>query len=288
MSEYVYQYHHAPLYLDRYEALLKAGSSYASESEEAKMVMQALSDKFWNIRILAIKNIAPLAKKKKEQTKAELVCLAKSDEKSAVRSAAIEALAKYYTDVADTSGLKTLFNDRTDDSSYDVSSTALDALAKLSADDALALASTMEKSSNAHALSAVADLYAEHGKAKNAEFFPRAYSQSEGFGRYEILMSYGVYLRKADTDIIAAGIPFITDKARTGEPWWLRLAAVNSLTEIAATLEKKSTAGQNDSPEEQHSKLAAKKLLAEVRDAIEYIKKKETNKKLVKIYQGKD
>lgn len=284
VSEYIYQYRHAPLYLDRYEALQKAGSSYASDSEEAKMVFDALNDKSWAIRAMAIKNIAPLAKKKKEQIKPELIRLAKSDEKSAVRSAAIEALVKYYAD----DDLKTLFIEKTNDRSYDVSAVALDALAKLSADDALKLAATMESSTNGHVLSAVADLYGEHGTGKNAEFFPRAYSQSKGFDRYGILVSYGAFLRKADTEVIASGIPFITDKARTGEPWWLRLAAVNTLTEIAATLEKKSESSQNDSPTEQHEKLAAKKLLVEVRDSIEDIKKKETNKRLVKIYQPKD
>jgi aminopeptidase N len=284
MSEYVLQYRHLPLYLDRYEALQKAGSNYISDSEEAKMVTEALNDKFWSIRVLAINNIAPLAKKKKEQTKPELVRLAKSDEKSAVRSAAIEALAKYYVD----EDLKALFTEKTSDRSYEVSSIALNSLAKLSDSDALALAATMEKSTDGHVLSAVADIYAEYGTSNNTEFFPRAWTQCKGFDRYGILVSYGAFLRKADTDIIAAGVPFITDKARTSEPWWLRLAAVNSLTEIAITLEKKSAAGQNDTPTEQHEKLTAKKLLAQVRDSIEDIKKKETNKRLVKIYQAKD
>ncbi|HLG33751.1 MAG TPA: M1 family metallopeptidase, partial [Bacteroidia bacterium] len=288
MTEFIYQYRHAPLYLDRYEALQKAGSNYASDSEEAKMVFDALNDKFWNIRILAIRNIAPLAKKKKEQTKPELIRLAKSDEKSAVRSAAIEALVKYYSDDPEAPGLKTLFTEKTNDLSYDVSATALDALAKLSSDDALKLAFTMENSSNDHVLSAVADLYAEHGTPKNAEFFPRAYSQNKGYGRYQILMSYGAYLRRQEVAQLTGGITFITDKARTAEPWWLRFAAMNSLTKVAATLEKKSTPNQNDTPTEQHDKLAAKKLLTELRDSIEDIKKKETIKRLVKIYHGKD
>ena len=284
MKEFIYQYNHAPLFLDHQEALQKAGGSYPSDSDEAKMVMDALNDKFWNIRVLAIKNIAPLAKKKKEQTKPELIRLAKSDEKSAVRSAAIEALAKYYTD----DDLKALFTDKTSDSSYEVSAAALEALAKISSSDALALASTMEKSNNGHILSAVADLYAEHGIEKNSSFFPEAYSHTKGFGRYGVVMAYGTYLRKADIKVIENGIIFLTDKARTAEPWWLRLAAMNSLTDIKEQLEKKSTAGQNDSPEVQHEKLAAKKLLAQVKDSIDDIKKKETNKRLVKIYQGKD
>ncbi|MBK5285564.1 MAG: M1 family metallopeptidase [Bacteroidia bacterium] len=296
LSELIYQYYHAPLYLDRYEALQKAGSSYASDSEAAKMTMDALKDKYWNIRILAIKNIAPLAKKKKEQSKAELIRLATKDEKSAVRSAAIEALEKYFTD----DDLITFFREKTNDLSYDVSSRALNALAKLSPDEGLKFTSSLENSSNEHILTSVADIYAEHGTAKNAEFFQRAYSESKGFTRYEILMSYGAYLRKADTGILSGGINFITDKARTAEPWWLRLSAMNALTDIAETLEKKSNdlsqsikqlkktkQNEGDLAAAQHEALTTKKLYAELLASIEDIRKKETNKRLVKIYRMK-
>jgi len=118
--------------------------------------------------------------------------------------------------------------------------------------------------------------------------------------RYEILISYGAYLRKADTDVIASRIPFIIDKARTGEPWWLRLSAMNVLMDLSETLEKKSSdlnqslselkkskQNESDFAAAQQKELAIKKLLAGLRISIEDIRSKETNKRLTKIYRMK-
>jgi len=127
-AEFIYQYKNAPLYMDKYEALQKAGGSYDADSQAGTLMEDALTNAFPGIRILAIKNIGPLARHKKEEAKAKLIQLAKSDEKAAVRAEALKALSKYFKD----DDLRTLYREKTNDRSYDVATEALTSLAVLS------------------------------------------------------------------------------------------------------------------------------------------------------------
>jgi HEAT repeat protein len=106
----------------------KAGGSYDADSQAGTLMEDALTNAFPGIRILAIKNIGPLARHKKEVAKAKLIQLARSDEKAPVRAEALKALSKYFKD----DDLKTLYREKTNDRSYDVATEALTSLAVLS------------------------------------------------------------------------------------------------------------------------------------------------------------
>jgi aminopeptidase N len=279
LSEFIYQYYHAPLYLDKYEALQKAGSSYSADFETAKMVEDALVNAFSGIRLLAIKNIGTLAKNKKEEIKAKLIQLAKSDEKAAVRAEAVKALSKYFKD----DDLKTLFREKTKDRSYDVATEALAALTVLSSDEGLRLAAELENDSSSYVLTVVADIYAEYGGRKDNDFFQNIYSRIKPDYRYQLLLSYGAYLRKADLDITSGGINFLSDKARHAEPWLLRLAAMHSLLAIKETLASKSEKPAT-SLEDKRDSEDMKKVLESLTATIADIRKNESNKRLRRIY----
>src|SRR5258706_1316578 len=279
LSEFIYQYYHAPLYLDKYEALQKAGSNYSADSEAAKMVEDALNNKFQGIRILAIKNVASLAQNTKEETKAKLIQLAKSDEKSAVRAEALKALSKYFKD----DDFKTLFREKNKERSYDVANEAAASMPLVSPDGRRTPAAELENDSSSYMLTVVADIYAEYGGNKNNGFFLNAYPKLKSGYRYEFLTSYGAYLRKADTDIISGGINFMSDKARHAEPWFLRLAAMQSLLAIEETLKAKSekTSTHDDAKQDSDE---VKKILDALRATISDIKKNESDKQLKQIY----
>jgi aminopeptidase N len=56
IEEYAFQYKHAPLYLDRYEALTGL-TNKESDSLSTEIIIAALNDKFWNLRIKAIASL---------------------------------------------------------------------------------------------------------------------------------------------------------------------------------------------------------------------------------------
>jgi aminopeptidase N len=278
LAEFIYQYKNAPLYFDKYEALQKVGSSYAADSEAGTLMEDALNNAFPGIRILAIKNIAPLAKHKQEEIKTKLIQLARSDEKSSVRSEAIKALSKYFKD----EDLKTLYREKTNDRSYDVASEALVSLTVLSPDEGLKLSSELENDSSSYILAVVANVYAEYGGRKQNDFFVRTYPKVKPAYRYEFIMQYGAYLRKADLDIVSDGVKFIIDKARNAEPWHLRLVAMQSLTSLEESLKTKSE--KLATSENKQDAEEAKKIADTLHAAIADIKKNERNQQLKKIY----
>ena len=97
-ENYAFQFYHAPLYLDRFEALNKTGTDYEANSASGKMMEDGLNDKYWNIRVQALKNIGTQLKANKERLKPLLVNLAANDSTAAVRAQAIKTLGKYFKD----------------------------------------------------------------------------------------------------------------------------------------------------------------------------------------------
>jgi aminopeptidase N len=278
LAEFIYQYKNAPLYFDKYEALQKVGGSYDADSDAGMLMEDALSNSFPGIRILAIKNIGPLARHKKEVAKSKLVQLARTDEKASVRAEALKALSKYFKD----DDLKLLYREKINDRSYNVATEALVSLTVLSPAEGLQLSSELENDSSSYILDVVANVYAEYGGRKHNDFFVRTYPKIESAYRYEFIMQYGAYLRKADIDIVADGIKFMVDKARNAEPWHLRLSAMQSLTAIEETLKTKSE--KLATSENKQDAEEVKQMLDRLHVAIADIKKNERNKQLRKIY----
>jgi aminopeptidase N len=93
IENYIYQYQKAPKYLDRREAILEL-SKHQSNKEVFKTISQALSDKYYEIRILALENIDLFDKNNKKETISIIENIAKNDPKTLVRAQAIEVLGK--------------------------------------------------------------------------------------------------------------------------------------------------------------------------------------------------
>src|SRR5436309_11749793 len=91
----VCQYAYGPRYLDRFEALNRIATDYDDNSKEAEMMEQALNDKFWNIRLTALKNIGEQLKANKDRLKRKVLEMAAHDDKSQVREQALRTLNRY-------------------------------------------------------------------------------------------------------------------------------------------------------------------------------------------------
>jgi aminopeptidase N len=121
LDNYIFQYKHASLYLDKREAI-----EYASTQTQAKAIEfmnTALKDNYQGIRRYAIRKVNLANDTVKNAVEGQLADLAANDPKSLVRAQAIEVLGKYKKDIYKDLYLKSL-----NDSSYTVAGNALIAL----------------------------------------------------------------------------------------------------------------------------------------------------------------
>lgn len=131
IDNYIHQYKHAGLYLDRREAV-DFVSKKLDDPKAIEFMKLALADKFERIRNLALQRIDVKKTKLMEAVEPMLVTIAQKDPQRITRSIAVDKLAE--TKKAD---YKQLYTSLVNDSSYTLSGSALNALEKI--DNAAAL-----------------------------------------------------------------------------------------------------------------------------------------------------
>lgn len=290
-ADYIYMYEHAPLYLDRYEAL-EGLSKDASSAAAQEIIMKALNDKYWNIRAYAIKNVRELAKgQKKDELRQKLAAMVKSDEKAAVRAAAITALSKHYTD----SSLVEIYKSALTDRSYTVIGEAMNAISAKNPAEAVKIAKSLEKEDNSTVKIAIANLYASKGSDAENEFFLTAAKDMSGFEKYMFVQAYGRYLLTRDEHIVSTGLASLEDVARNSTAWWMRLSGAQAISallskysdmenELKASVEEMKKTNQNGLAEKQAKLEKVSAMKQKISTLLEDIKNKETDKNLTRIY----
>jgi aminopeptidase N len=280
-SQYVYQYYHAPLYLDRYEAVSSIGDGVKSGSEESKMILDAMKDPFWNIRLTAIRNCEDLAKDKETGLKEALLRLL-SDSKSHVRLAAMKVLVNNYYDEQTDSLLVAALKD----SSYLVIQNAFSLLAGKNEGRARAMAPTLEKEESEKLMEELAGYYTRVARPENNDFFRNSVQNKKPGEQERILEHYGNYLSMQNYKMREEGIVFLDSLSRKAQPWYVRLASVNSLTDLHEELGKRISSPSNDkqilTPTDVEQ---MRKEMQAMESQIADIKKMETNKKLLEYYK---
>ena len=93
LSDYIFQLKNAVEYSDRREALLEVAKKQ-DDKDAFNAVAEALSDKSYKIRILALENIDLINKFSKRTTIQKIMEIANNDSKTLVQAAAIETLGK--------------------------------------------------------------------------------------------------------------------------------------------------------------------------------------------------
>jgi aminopeptidase N len=300
-KEWVFMYNNAPLYMDRYEALNHIVKNWDGDSDPSsvKVLEAALKDKNANLRSMALKNVSKLIDNisdvsRKDAMKGFIKNMAITDPKSLVRVQALIALNRNFDDT-------TLYpfykNIAVTDLSYDVDVEALNLLSDKDQKQAFELAKILQKDSSGALITGIASIYAEHGTEEQNPFFLKMYSKVTGFERYTFIASYGKFLLRCDDATIDAGMKLLEDVARHGSPWWIKLSAIQALSNISdkyqerETSEKdklseltKSSASKMDTDKQQAKVDAADAKKKKIEDMITQIKKEETDKNLIPIY----
>lgn len=281
-SEWRALYKMAPLFQDRFEALIALSKDYNEETPEAEIIRSALDDKNWKIRENAVAACEKLCKGTNSAAiQKKLMDIGVYDQKASVREEAISMLDEHFSG----DDLIPYFQNATRDSSFDVVESAFMGLASQEPTVALRLAYDYEKDTHERMTAILASLYSKYGSDAQMAYMNKALTMSTGFSTYSRLQQYTRFLQRCRQELnISAGISRIFETGRNSENWVVRLAAVQSLTEFG-----NYCAEQSKTASKSGDTALASKWEHDRTTTIEFtnaLKQQETNEMLLKIYNS--
>ncbi len=164
LAAYVYQYFNAPLYMDRFEAI-DAALAVQADKEAQRVLVAALKDKYYGLRVKAIKGLDMKNDDVRNATQSILASLAQTDENNLVRAAALTVLANLKVP-----GNMTLFKQALASESYAIQGAALNGITLLDPAQGFTLAKTYEKDNRGALTTALIGIYASNGSAEQWPF----------------------------------------------------------------------------------------------------------------------
>ncbi len=241
-KEFIFQYEHAPLFLDRYETVSKIGSNYSIKTPEANLMIEALNDKFYSIRIAALNNIGELAMNDTGSVKEILKKMISSDSVPAVREKALTGFGKYFSYSAN----KEVIVDALKDSSYKVIARAFKIISEKDKAKANELAAIIEKDSGRALLPRLSELYSNSSEDKTA-FYKRALRLTSYYTRQTVLKDFQKYLENNKSlSILSKGTDILLERAKRPISRYYRSSFLNVLREIESSINKKITKSEEE------------------------------------------
>ena len=240
-DEYVYEYRNGAYYAEQAEALKKLAEIQKDSAVAKPVLAEAINDKFYALRDFAISKIN-ISKTSDDSILAAIEHLAKYDKESAVRSTAINKLAKS----SSPSKYTALFETAVGDSSYEVASAAMKAMEEADSKQAMALAKKMEGDKNADIMNAVADIYAKEGDAAYQDYFENKLKTSTGYGKYALVYYYANFLTRMDKSVVLSGVSTIERLGQNADSHYITRAAKGSLQRISDSFEDKKKDAKKD------------------------------------------
>jgi aminopeptidase N len=178
LDEFSFQYFNAPLYLDRFEAITYA-AGHQSDKGAQKVLIAALKDKYYGLRIKAIRALNMSNDDIHNAALPILTSLAQTDENTLVRAAAITTLGKLKA-----SGNMNIFTDALKSQSYAVQGAALIAINLLEPTQALTDAKAFESDNKAALTQAIITVYATNGGNDQWAYVFKAFNDAGPQGKF--------------------------------------------------------------------------------------------------------
>jgi len=197
LDNFIHQYKYAGNYLDRREAV-EFASKDQKDPKAQELLKLALKDKYFGLRNYALGMIDMKNEDLKKSIEPILLDLAKNDKKSTVRANAIARLGSYkkteYT---------SLFKSATNDSSYSVAGSALEALREVDPGTAMNIARQLKNGKSKGVLKeAIITTIASSGDESMAEEIIGGFAQlpvgQEKFQQLNALNAYLIALKNTD------------------------------------------------------------------------------------------
>jgi hypothetical protein len=264
--------------MDRYEAIQKMSKLVDVNNEAVKVISEALHDKHFSIRNMAIKAVEKMKKEDREKIKPVLMELASKDEKSSVRKTALASLVKNYEGDEVNNVLQNAIND----SSYSVFSYALEQYTDKNKKEGLAITKKFENDNSSEVISALCAVYAKQGDESNLDYMMSKGNYIQGFGKIHYAENFGKFLLLCSPENIDRGKVKLIDIATGTAQWFIKLQAKTALTDLSAGIDEKI---KKLSPQTEFDLINKYKATKEnINKAVDEIKKNEKDPKLIKIY----
>jgi len=172
LQEFSYQYHHAPLYLDRLEAL-NAAIIHETSEQGLGIVLAAMKDKYHGLRIKAIRSLKMDSTEVAKAALPILADLAVNDVNYPVRAAAIGVLGK-----TKSKDYLSIYKTSLSSPSYTVKGAALIAQNSTDPEAAFKSAKSMEADGKGQLGQAIVTIYASNGSDKEWPYVIDSYGKS--------------------------------------------------------------------------------------------------------------
>lgn len=235
LEQYVYQYYHGERFKARRDGLMN-GSKLKNDLGQ-QLILDALSDKYWQIREIAAGRTKKLKDNFERQGRDKLIEMAKNDPNSAVREACLKALSKMLDDTE----LTPLLVDRIkNDKSYSVVSVALSTYGKTDPEKAIELAETLENEKSSKMISGIAQLYGGFAGAEKYEFFENALRGNvlQGFSKLGVMSSFTYYLTRMEPEQLEKAYDVYVEMEESGG-FYMKLFLPQSLNYLSKDFKKK-------------------------------------------------
>ncbi|UOG76487.1 M1 family peptidase [Hymenobacter tibetensis] len=203
LADYVYQYNHAPLYLDRREALLAAAKEQKTNAAARTLLLSGLRDKFANLRSLSLERLELEDKAVAKAAAPAIRKMINSEKETSVLANALITLAK----LKDKGDAKTFAKQLTGSKSYAVQGASLQALALTDPAQALAKAKAYEADEHESLTQAVTAVYAMAGGTAEWAYIRNKYDAAGPQGKFGMLEDIATMLpRLQDPTAFSEGV----------------------------------------------------------------------------------
>ncbi len=227
VDNYVFQYKHAPKFLDRWEAL--EALKYEGREEVAAMFTKALDDPYHELRIKAVEYVDP----KDEVIAAKLQQLISNDKESSVRAAAIGKIA----DSKNSKYADLILNSLKNEKSVAVKGSALVALQKLDNAAALKYAESIKGNAEGSLLKALGDVFSASGDSKYLSFYEENVDKLTAFDVIGFMEKYAALGAKGDAiQIKNIGEKLHRISMNSEESGWKKFGSTKGLDDLHVEL----------------------------------------------------
>ncbi len=227
-AEFLFQYNNAPLFLDRAEALTWATAQRSDNTDARKIILAALKDKYYGIRMDAIKALKLNNDDVRNAAQPILTNMAQTDKNNLVKAAAITSLAGLKA-----SGNTNLFKQALSSQSYAVQAAALNALYQLDPTSGLALAKSLEKDSDGQLAQSILNIYATSGGDAEWPYVNSKFDEADIQSKFAVMRSYVAYVgRLQKSEYAQQGIEQIKTVGVRFKQYGIAPALVNFLQTI--------------------------------------------------------
>jgi aminopeptidase N len=216
MDAFSYQYFHAPLYMDRFEAIEAAGQ-HMKDSTAQKILFAALNDRFSGLRKKAVMLIDPSDSIFGKKAEPLLAKLALSETNNQTRAAVLQKLARF----KDTGNLPAFYAALKSES-YNVQAGALFGISQVDEVKAYRTAHDFEKDNEGELTEAIFYLYSHHGDLKDWPYVYARYSSGTLQEKIHLALSFTtmiinihdpVSIQQGINTLTAMGINYKPDRA---------------------------------------------------------------------------